>query len=276
MPFKAFEHFPLPSIIPLRYPVVMMHGMGAIAGLRRGGHLRDVAAHLRTRGVWAYAPNVSPYNTVAARCESWAARLQVVLAETGADKLNLIAHSMGGLDARHLISTLGMHRHVASLTTVSTPHRGSSLSNYILEQPEMVRKLVTDFANWVGTQIVSGGEANFTNAVTELTPENIQKNFNPNTPDHPEVKYWSYGGAAGKGTEYVVNPFLRLFNAYLYDRESYNDGMVSLESAEWGEFLGTISADHAQQVGFTFPGSSGFNQSEFFVSIVERLRDAGF
>lgn len=253
-----------------------MHGMGAIAGIRRGGHLRDVAAYLRTMGVWAYAPNVSPYNTVSARCESWIHRIEHVLQETGAQKLNLVAHSMGGLDARHLISTCGMHRHIASLTTISTPHRGSSLANFILEQPDRVRKLITDFANWVGTQIVVGGEADFKRAVTELTPENISANFNPATPDHPDVKYWSHGGAAGKGTECNVNPFLRIFNGYLFEREEQNDGMVSVESARWGEYLGTIPADHAQQVGFTFPGSSSFDQLRFFSGIAEQLQKAGF
>ena len=213
MPFRAFEHFPLPTVIPLRYPVVLMHGMGAIAGIRRGGHLRDVAALLRTRGVWAYAPNVSPYNTVGSRCHSWKERLQHVLAETGASKLNLVAHSMGGLDARHLISNHDFQHHIASLTTISTPHQGSSLANFILEQPDRVKNVITDFANWVGTSIVVGGEADFKRAITELTPDNIRSTFNPANPDHPDVKYWSYCGAAGKGTDCAVNPFLRIFNS---------------------------------------------------------------
>jgi triacylglycerol lipase len=250
--------------------------MGAIAGIRRGGHLRDVAAHLRTRGIWAYAPNVSPYDTVSSRCQSWVERLQHILAETGATKLNLIAHSMGGLDARHLISHHDYHRHVASLITISTPHHGSSLANFILEQPDRVRNLITDFANWVGTAIVVGGEADFQRALTELTPENIETNFNPTTLDHEDVKYWSFSGAAGKGTDCAVNPFLRIFNSYMFEREGVNDGMVSAASGHWGEFLGTLDADHAQQVGFAFPGSSSFDQLAFFTDLVVRLRTAGF
>ncbi|MCB0718760.1 MAG: lipase [Bacteroidetes bacterium] len=275
-PFKAFDSFPLPPIIRVRYPVVMMHGLGAVAGIRRGGHLRDAAAFLRTRGVWSYAPNVSPYNTVESRCAIWLDRLSHVFEETGADKVNLVAHSMGGLDARHLIASMGLHSRVASLTTIATPHRGSAPANFILEQPDRVRKLITDFANWIGTQIAPGSDADFKQAVIELTPDNIVNTFNPATPDHPDVKYWSYGGMAGRGTDWAVNPFLRIFNGYLYEREGPNDGMVSVQSSRWGEYLGDIQADHAQQVGFTFPGSSSFEQTAFFASVAERLSRSGF
>ena len=48
-----------------------------------------------------------------------------VLTKTGAEKVNLIAHSKGGMEARYMIKVLGMNTHVASLTTISTPHHGS-------------------------------------------------------------------------------------------------------------------------------------------------------
>src|SRR5262249_5187529 len=38
--------------------------------------------------------------------------------------VHVFAHSMGGLDARYMISRLGMAKRVLSLTTIATPHRG--------------------------------------------------------------------------------------------------------------------------------------------------------
>src|SRR6185369_6230360 len=44
-------------------------------------------------------------------------------------KVNILAHSMGGLDARFAIARLGLADRVASLTTVATPHRGTALAD---------------------------------------------------------------------------------------------------------------------------------------------------
>ncbi len=272
----GLDPFPLPPIIPVRYPVVLMHGFGMIAGLRRGGHYRDSAESLRLRGVRAYAPNVAPYNTVAARGEMWVRRIERIMVETRSSKVNLVAHSMGGLDARWIIAHHGFGDRVASLVTVSTPHRGSSLAEFILSSPERLSKWLTDLANWMGTQVVDDGDADFRTAVAELTPENVANNFNPAVLDDERVRYWSYAGVAGRGCDHTVNPFLRLFNSYLYDREGPNDGMVSAASARWGEFLGELAADHAQQIGASFPGSSGFNNSEFYASVAQLLANHNF
>jgi pimeloyl-ACP methyl ester carboxylesterase len=77
-----------------------------------------------------------------------------VLAATGADKVVLLGHSMGGLAIREYLQNSsnwqsdGQH-HVAKLVTVGTPHRGSNISGGILtnvftakdENSEAVRDL---------------------------------------------------------------------------------------------------------------------------------------
>src|SRR5205814_1162022 len=75
---------------------------------------------------------VPPFGTVAIRAKALAAAIVGVLAETHAAKVNIVAHSMGGLDAREVISVLGYGDRVASLTTISTPHRGSHIADVIL------------------------------------------------------------------------------------------------------------------------------------------------
>ncbi len=54
--------------------------------------------------------------------------------KTGATKFNLIAHSKGGIDARYFISTLKGHQMVASLSTISTPHLGTPIADYLMEK----------------------------------------------------------------------------------------------------------------------------------------------
>lgn len=267
----GLEPFPQPSLIPVRAPVVLMHGFGVGASFRRGGHLHQEALYLRSRGVRAVAPNVSPYNTVQARTAQWARRLERVLDETGADRLLLVAHSMGGLDARHLITKMGWHDVVDILVTISTPHRGSAVATLVLNQPDLVRGWLTDMADWVGTHILEDGSANIRKALRELTPEHVETRFNPDVPNHPDVTYWSYGCQAGRGTDTPIAPIFRYLNGYLYEREGANDGIVSVRSARWGEYQGTVNADHGRQVGLSSGLASHFDSNAFYASIAENL-----
>lgn len=272
----GLDPFPQPSVIPVRYPVVLMHGFGMLASFRRGGHLHDEALSLRQHGVRAYAPNVAPYNRVPIRAEMWKSRIERVLEETGADRVNIIAQSMGGLDARYLISRLGMHAVVASLTTISTPHHGSPIASITLTQPERLRTFLADMVNWVGAAILDESKSDVLQAVTELVPAYCCDTFNPGCPDHPDVRYWSYAGAAGKGTDTPINPFMLVNNALLYNREGINDGFVSVESAKWGTFLGTIPADHAQEVGINVLPGKTFDSNAFYRDVVRFLANEGF
>lgn len=252
-----------------------MHGFGLFASLRRGGHLHHEAMSLRSHGVLAFAPNVAAYDTIEARSEMWRKRLDHVLAETSANRLNLIAHSMGGLDARYLISRLGMHGVVAALVTVSTPHRGSGVADLVLEQPERARRWIADVFNWMGSTSLDDATSDFLASVAELTPAYVRDAFNPHVPDHPSVRYYSYAGRAGRETDVPINPVLGYLNARLHPREGVNDGFVSVESARWGAFMGTVDADHVQQVGLSLRRSA-FESHVFYRQIVERLAADGF
>jgi len=274
--FAGLESFPQPEIIPVRHPIVLMHGFGLLAFLAKGGHLHDEAMYLRMRGVMAFAPNVSPYHTIAERASMWKDRIQTILKATGAEKVNLLAHSMGGLDARYLVSKLGLHTQVATLTTISTPHCGSPLANIVLEQPEKVQDWLKDAANWLGEKAMANSGADFHRAIQALTPSSQHESFNPEVIDHPDVVYRSYAGCVGKGTLHSINPLLRPFNSLVYAKEGVNDGLVSVASAKWGQYEGEIEADHAQQIGIDIMPGNSFSSSEFFADQVRLLGQMGF
>ena len=276
----GLEAMPQPPLVPLRTPVVLMHGFGLLAGLKRKGHLHDEAMWLRLHGVRAYAPNVTPYATIAARAAQWADRLTAVLAETGAARVHLIAHSMGGLDARHLISSLGWHDRVATLTTVATPHHGASIAEMALDPPiplaaDALRSRAAAVFDWAGSGVLDGGAADVLAALTELTREHVTTVFNPATPDHPDVVYRSYAGTAGRGTDVPIAAVLRLQNALIHAREGANDGIVGTDSARWRGFAGVVEADHMAQIGL--PGGrarGGFRSRDFVLEIVRRLAES--
>lgn len=137
---SKLAHFPQPPLYPFQMPVMLMHGMGLMGTIGRKGMMDSIALFLRLHGCKAFAPNVAPYNHTEARALAWRAHLLRILQETGADKVHLMAHSLGGLDARYLVSNLDMAAHVAQITTIATPHHGSSLATLFLKQP----KILTD------------------------------------------------------------------------------------------------------------------------------------
>ena len=269
------EEHPQPTLIGVRYPVMMMHGFGMLASFRRQGHLHEEAMHLRRRGVAAFAPNVSPYDTVPVRARLWEERLDHVLSETGAEQVNLVAHSMGGLDARYLISIRGRHDDIASLTTISTPHHGSAIARILLEQPERFRELAAALVDWLGETTLDDASSNVHQALTELTPNHLTETFNPQVPNHASVCYWSHAGHAGKETNVTLNPVMNVLNRILHQHEGPNDGFVSVESGRWGTFRGAVPADHAQQVGLRPSDDGPFDAHEFYAGIARHLAEAG-
>ena len=273
--FAGLEAFPQPPTIPLTHPVVFMHGFGIMAAFQRGGHLHQEAMYLRERGVRAYAPNVAPYNSIPVRAGMWKERIEHILDETGAARLVLIAHSMGGLDARYLITKLGLHDQVSALVTVSTPHRGTAIADSVLNQPDLVREWLASVADYIGACALRDSPSDALRAVSELTPDHMQAAFNPGVPDHPDVRYWSYAGQAGRGTDVPLDPFFYVLNSIVYKQEGINDGYVSVESAKWGSFLGTIDADHARQIGIRSSLGADFDSNGFYANVARMLADEG-
>lgn len=270
------DPFPQPAVVPMRHPLVLLHGFGLFASFRRGGHLNEEALRLRSHGVRAYAPNVAPYTTIRERAEQWAGRLEHVLDECRTDALCLVTHSMGGLDARYLISHMGWHRHVRALVTIAAPHRGTPVARFTLDQPERLRTWMAELADWMGVQVLDDATTDFAAAVAQLTRSYVCETFNPRTPDHPDVRYWSYAGRAGKGTDVSINPFLRLQNYRIYEQEGVNDGYVSVESARWGTYLGAVDADHGRQIGLSMGLGETPEIDAFYRSIAQMLYDEGF
>ncbi len=252
---------------------MLMHGFGAMANLMQGGVLHAEAMHLRARGVAAYAPHVHPYDTLDVRARAWAARLGVVMDETGAERVNLVAFSSGGLDARVLATEMGWADRVASLATVSTPHRGTALAGFVVSQPERLRALPIGVMNAVGRAAWESAPPRALDAIAELTPEAVSARFGDETV--PGVWCSSYDSAAGQGTRVPMYPPLLVPNRILYRLAGLNDGIVPTSAMSWGEPLGTLHADHARQIGLGPGAAARFDSRGFFRGHCDRLRDCG-
>ena len=230
---------PLPGSLtpvqrPPKLPIVLCHGLLGfdkigVKGFVLGRYFNGIQDDLVSQGCRVVTTEVAPSSSVSVR----AAELREQVSKIGG-KVHLIAHSMGGLDVRYMISSLGGHEFVSSLTTISTPHRGSPMADWGLENLEVVGELLQLFG--MGTD-----------AFENLSQKYCKEEFNPANPDHPDVKYFSYGGA--KDFVWTFPPLMFSHN-HITKEEGPNDGLVSVRSAKWGIYRETLNADHIDLINW--------------------------
>ena len=218
------------------HPAVLVHGLCGFDRLfaRRRPmkeYFPGVAAHLRAAGHEVFVPRVSPTASIAVRALEL---LHAIRARFGSRPVHLIGHSLGGLDARYLVSRLGFGTQATSVTTVGTPHAGTTFADWA----------VTRFARLFRPVFRSLGLPD--DAFFDLTTDACSR-FNELTPDVPGVRTASVAGECAR-------PWLGVewrFSSKIVGRtEGPNDGVVSVASAAWGERREVWRADHLNLVNW--------------------------
>ena len=275
--FKKFEllDFPQPEIIQLKYPLFMCHGYGGIAGLVRPAPIHEPCMTLRGHGIHAFAPNIVPYAEIATRAEQWAEKIEQLKEQYGYEKFNVVGHSMGGLDMRYAISNMDIADSVASLTTIATPHRGTSLAELVLTTPGILKEKLGEVFDWFGESIFPNAKSNAVAAVEQLTRDYLTEEFNPAVKDHESVTYYSFSAAVGRGTNHPLNPIYRYQNMHIYNQEGLNDSFVSVDSATWGEHIQTVPLSHMEQLDIQVSKDRRKYVEHFWLDLVENLKNNG-
>ncbi len=261
-----------------KYPIVLVHGI-FFRDWQLLGYWGRIPAALIRCGAKVYYGGQQSALPVAQSGQELAQRLQDVLRETGAEKLNIIAHSKGGLDSRWAISRLGLAPHVASLTTINTPHRGCVFAQVLLHA--LPQRMVA----WVEAKynrlfhILGDASPDFLGGVKDLTADACLA-FNQAVPDAPGVLYQSVMSTMPSpfSAPFPLNATWLLVRRY--DKEE-NDGLVARSSAEWGHFLGNVTApgrrgvSHGDMVDLLREDVPGFDVRGFYIDLVKGLKARG-
>ncbi|KAF8817137.1 alpha/beta-hydrolase [Phlegmacium glaucopus] len=330
-----------PLLTP-RYPIVLCHGLYGFDSRgptsfpsMRMHYWSNVLRILRGKvGAEVIVTSVPGTGSIQSR----AARLDEQLQSHARGRgINFLAHSMGGLDCRHLISRIRPAEYAPlSLTCISTPHRGSPFMDWCAanigigklrqQEKELAETLGRDMQAFSAEETfvppftsqhdaaarppspvaseakeessslpfslsLSSLPSSFATlllsivdspAYANLTSKYLNNVFNPNTPDDPDVKYWSVAGRMSAGNVSVWHPFWlpkmvldgveeaqreklkKLWEKasgdqnwgeydiplWANEKEWGNDGLVTVQSAKWGEFLGIMEGcDHWEMRG---------------------------
>ncbi|KAH6878673.1 Alpha/Beta hydrolase protein [Alternaria rosae] len=258
-----------------KHTIVLAHGLLGFDELRLAGQFipgiqywRGITDALAHKGIEVIVAAVPASGSIEARSAKLA---ESIALKAKGKQVNIIAHSMGGLDSRYMISQLRpTDFKILSLTTIATPHRGSAFADYMFDTigPRRIKRIYS-VMEYFGFE---------TGAFSQLTQEYMKNNFNPKTPDIANVKYYSYGASLEPTRWSVFAPSHGIIKA----KEGLNDGLVSVESSRWGDYKGTlIGVSHLDLINWTnrlkwffweLTGSKrNFNAIAFYLDICDML-----
>ncbi|MHB8420856.1 MAG: esterase/lipase family protein [Myxococcales bacterium] len=280
------------------YPIVLAHGFAGWDQVGPVEYFYQVPELLRGDGHVVYVAQVSPFDDSTSRGEQLLAYVQAVLAQSGAAKVDIVAHSQGGLDARYVAHAYP--EGVAAVVTIATPHRGTPLADAAVSGTggaaafgalEQIAGAVDD----------GGVPEGFLAALQQMSSAGAAQ-FNQRITDAPGVAYFSIAGRsnlAGAGGDCQADEpgFISRWDAYADPTgpeflftgpylagnpldPTPNDGLVDVASTKWGTFLGCVPADHFEEIGQILGQPAGpgnpFAYRDFYRELADWLARRGY
>ena len=266
------------EVCKTKYPLLMVHGV-FFRDFRYLNYWGRIPRELIRNGATVYYGQQQSAAAVEDSGKELAERIRQIVEKTGCGKVNIIAHSKGGLDSRAAIAHCGMAPYVATLTTINTPHRGCIFAEYLLGKVPQAARLKIAAAYNAAMKKMGDPNPDFLAAVADLT-ESACLARNEVTPDVPGVVYesvMSYCKKAqhGKFPLNMTYPIVKHF-------DGLNDGLVSVESAKWGERFtllepqGKRGISHGDVVDLNRENIRGFDVREFYVKLATDLKRRGY
>lgn len=268
-----------------KYPLLLVHGMG----FRDRKHLNywgRIPKYLTSHGAQIFYGNQDAAASIEENARTIRENLIQALQQSHTDKVNIIAHSKGGLEARYLISTLGMAPQVASLTTIQTPHHGSVTVDKLMQLPQSLVKTVGALTNlWM--KLLGDRNPMAYEVFHQFTTEFAQR-FNRENPNADGVFYQSFGFQMKHTFSDITMTLPYLVVKHF---EGANDGLLSERAVTWTNFHGMYNSvtdrgiSHADEVDirrFRFSKKSPAHDLEisditvFYRQLVIDLKKKGY
>lgn len=257
----------------LKYPVVLVHGIAAKDNNLFWGRIPD---RLKELGIEVALGETDSWSSIENNACSLRKTIDTILEKYNADKVNILAHSKGGLDSRYVISTMRYAPRVASLTTISTPHLGSEIADYIFDKKYIhtryAKKLTYALAKMYGDQSPDPHKM-----LKDITTNNMTI-FNQQNLNNESVYYSSYHSVMSNSFDDLSHFFTYKLIAKI---AGANDGIVSLKTSKWGEKHTLINGknggiSHSEIIDIKRKKISGIDIPDEYLKIIRNLVSLGF
>lgn len=232
----------------------------------------QIVENLERGGATVYTPWIQSFADNTKRGETLLAKVKAIIANTKVDKVHLIGHSQGALASRYVASKAPSL--VFSVTSVGGVNRGSKVADFILASPSLstLLKAYTTLLKPIGWAFgIFGQEFNHSalKDAIEAVSTDVVTEFNEDYPEGLEddkvknVRYFSWTGSStftycyrilwvGPWICDVSDYFFDYFSNKAFNSEERNDGMVSVDSARLGHFIGNYDMNHADEINHIY------------------------
>lgn len=259
-----------------KYPVLLVHGV-FFRDRKYLNYWGRIPAELEANGAVICYGNHQSAASVKDSAIELTLRIKQIVKEMNCEKVNIIAHSKGGLDCRYALENLDAAPYIASLTTVSSPHKGANFADCLLEKSSP--SLQQSVARVYNAALRKFGDENpdFMAAVKDLTTAASKKLWSGQAPEG--VYCQSVGSVMPKaaGGKFPLNFSYLIAKNY----EGLNDGIVNEVSFPYGENYTLIKPlygrgiSHGDMIDLNRENIKGFDVREFYVQLVSGLRERG-
>jgi len=266
-----------------KWPLFLVHGIGFkyAERLKYWGRIPEA---LRQQGANVYISHQDSWGSIESNALQLREELFRILKEAQTDKVNIIAHSKGGLDSRLLAALPDCTDHIASITTMATPHHGARTINWVANAPTLL-KLLVSLPIDIALILLGDDNPSFVRVCQELNTEEMTE-FNQRYPVPENIYLQSYAVVQKRPTgDLLFLASMPLIRAV----DGPNDGLVTPDSAALGEFKGLMHPDsdtglsHSDCVDSAFPlrpwsraEGNDFDVPGWWVDVVEDLKHQGF
>lgn len=265
------------QICRTKYPILLVHGV-FFRDFRYLNYWGRIPQELIDNGATLFYGNHESATPVAKSGRELAQRIRDIVERTGCEKVNIIAHSKGGLDCRYAIAHENIAQYVASLTTINTPHRGCKFAEVLLQHTSfaMQRRLANSYNKTL--RRLGDKQPDFIGAVQDLTSERAQE-LDLAMPTPEGVLCQSVGSRLNRATsgKFPLNVSYHLVKYF----DGPNDGLVGQDSVAWGSRLtfvtvtGNRGVSHGDMIDLNRENIPGFDVREFYVGILHDLQQQG-
>lgn len=257
-----------------RYPIVLVHGiaMKQIGILNAFGQIGE---ELKKDGHRVYVAEIDGFGSIETNAEQLKRYISSVLEKEKVDKVNIIAHSKGGLDTKYMITNLGMEHAVASLTTLCTPHKGSIIASKIWELPSFMKKSISFFIDSFYRIVFHDEHPDSMKTCEQL--RQIGDDSNEMLNFSYLVYCQSYSAVIDKAKDcFIMALPMKIHHHY----ENYtSDGLVSEDSTQFGNYRGhclDIPISHVQIIDLFAKKSQKERIYTFYKRVCKELEEMNF
>lgn len=256
-----------------KYPFILVHGvmLKDFKYLRAFGRIEK---KLNEAGYKVYTARTDGFGTIENNAEQLKKHILQILAAENAEKINIIAHSKGGLDGKYMIENLNMGEKTASLTTLCTPHKGSQIATMLLRLPNFLKKFIAFWINFVYR--VFGDEK--PDALKVCKQLERVSGENPTDFDGIRGVYCqSFSSIMKKSRDDFIMGIPLTFSRRL--EKDFSDGLVSVDSSKFGNYRGDCideSVSHLQILGYAAGKKKKEKIYGFYLQVCEELANNGY